>query len=122
MPRKCDGLLRGHGLLQRARIGQPDIFDGHAHQAPRHIHAILAAFQHSRQPIQRRIGVGRTHALVQRGNQVEMLFARFVVEQPSCGPSRLPRLTRVAWSFATDAASSRMLYAARASPFEWIAI
>jgi hypothetical protein len=69
------------GLLERARIGQPDVFDRHADQAARDVQAVLAGFQHARQPVERGIHIARPHRFVQRRNQVEVLFAALVVEQ-----------------------------------------
>src|ERR1035441_3749881 len=80
-PQKVSGLHHRHGLLQRARVGQPDVFDGHAHQAARDVQAVLAGLQHARQPVERGIGIARPHGFVQRRDQVVVLFARFVVEQ-----------------------------------------
>ena len=81
IPEKVDGLHRGDGLFERPRIGQADVFDRHAHQPPRDVHAILARFQHPAQPIERRIHIAGSHGLVQRRNQIEMLLAGLVVEQ-----------------------------------------
>ena len=81
MPRKCTACCAAIALFQRARIGQADVLDRHAHQAAGEIQAVFAGFEHARQPVERRVGVGGTHALVQGGNQVEVLFAALVVEQ-----------------------------------------
>ena len=70
-----------HRLLQRARVGQADVLDGHADQAARDVHAVLAGLQHARQPVQRGVHVARAHGFVQRRDQVEVLFAALVVEQ-----------------------------------------
>ncbi len=80
-PQKMDGLHGGDGLFERARIGQADVFDRHTHQPAGDIHAVLARFQHAAQPIKRGIHIARSDGFVERGNQVEMLFAGFVVEQ-----------------------------------------
>ena len=74
-------LLHRHALLERARVGEPDVLDRHAHHAPRNVHAIFARLQHARQPVKRGIGIARPHRFVQRRNQVVMLFAGLVVKQ-----------------------------------------
>ena len=63
---KMHGLLGGHGLLERARIGQADVFDGHAHQAPCDVQAVLAGLEHAGQPVEGGIGIARAHRFVQR--------------------------------------------------------
>ena len=67
--------------MQRLRRGQADILDGHAHDAAREIERIFAAGKHAAQPIKRGVGIGVAHALVQRGDQVVVLLAGFVVHQ-----------------------------------------
>ena len=78
---KIVGFFRGEAQIQRFRRGQADVFDRHAHDAPREIERIFAAGKHAAQPVKRRVGIGVAHALVQRGDQVVVLFAGFVVHQ-----------------------------------------
>ncbi len=78
---KMHRLLGGDGLLERARIRQADVFDGHADQTACDVHPVFAGLEHPGQPVKRRIGIARAHGFVQRRDQVEVLFAGFVVEQ-----------------------------------------
>jgi len=78
---EVDRLLRGHGLLQGAGVGQPDVLDRHAHQPASQVHPVFPALQHAREPVQRRVRIGRANALVQRRDEIEVLFARLIVEQ-----------------------------------------
>ncbi len=66
---------------KRVRIGQADVFDRHAHHAARDVERIFSGFEHAPQPVERGVGIAVAHRLVQRGNQVVMFFAGFVVEQ-----------------------------------------
>ncbi len=75
------GIACRHAHRERIRIGQADVFHRHAHHAPRHVERIFAGFEHASQPIERRVGIAVAHRLVQRGNQVVVLFAGLVVEQ-----------------------------------------
>src|ERR1035437_4108579 len=79
-------LLDRNALFEGARIGEADVFDRHADQAARDVEAILAGFEHAGQPVERGVRVTGAHGFVQRGNQVEMFLAAFVVEQH--GPKR----------------------------------
>ena len=74
-PDEIERLLGGERHRQRAGLGQADIFAGHAHHAPREVERVFARFEHARQPIERRVGIGIAHRFVQRGNEVEMLLA-----------------------------------------------
>ncbi len=79
---------------QRARVGQTDVLRRHAYEAARHVARVYTAVEHAHEPIQRRVGVGAAHALVQRADGVVELFAALVVaahalaqhlEQPGVG-------------------------------------
>ena len=71
------GVLGRDGLSeQRLRVGQADILDGHAHQAAGDVERILAAVEHARKPIERRIGVRAAHRFVQRADQVVVAVLR----------------------------------------------
>ena len=65
-------------MCKRARISEADVFDGHAHHAPRDVERIAAAIQHAAAPVQRRIRVRAAHGFVKRGNLVVELIAAFV--------------------------------------------
>ena len=70
---------RIQGQAQRARVGQANIFAGHAHQAARQVAWFRAAIEHAHHPVQRGVGVGTAHAFVQGGNRVVELLAPFVI-------------------------------------------
>ena len=71
----------GDGQRQRLRIGEPDVFGGEADQPARHVHRVLAGLEHPRQPVERGVRIGVAQRLVQRRDDVEVLFAALVVEQ-----------------------------------------
>jgi len=77
----------GERDAERPRVGQADILDRHAHQAPGDVERVLPARQHARQPIERAIGVRSAHRLVQRGNQIEVLLAALVVDGGAVVPA-----------------------------------
>ena len=64
---------------KRPRIGQPDVFRRHPYHTSREEQRIFAAVDHSRQPIQRSLHVAASHRLVQRRNDVVVLFTTLVV-------------------------------------------
>src|SRR5207237_6020013 len=64
---------------QGARIRQPHVLGGDAHHAAGDIQRILAPREHPRQPVERPLHVRPAHRLVQGGDEVEVLFAGFVV-------------------------------------------
>ena len=49
-----------------ARVGIANIFRCHPHHAPRHVSRIAAAIEHPGEPVQRGVGIGTAHGLVQR--------------------------------------------------------
>ena len=67
--------------MQRLGRGQANVLHRHAHDAPRHVHGVLARLQHAPQPVERGVHVRVAHALVQRGDDVVVLLALLVVEQ-----------------------------------------
>ena len=75
------GIAGGHAERKRIGIGEADVFDRHAHHAARNVERIFAGFEHAAQPVERGVGIAVAHRLVQRGDQVVVLFAGFVVEQ-----------------------------------------
>ncbi len=72
---RCDGHFHG------VRLGEANVFASHADQSSRDVQRILAGFEHARQPIEGCVRIGIAHRLMQRRNQVEMLFAGLVVRQ-----------------------------------------
>ena len=75
------GVLGGIGDHQRLRIGEADVLDGHAHHPPRHEQRVLAGIEHAREIIQRRVGIGAAHRLMQRRDQVVVAVGRLVVDR-----------------------------------------
>ena len=74
-------VLGGQRLHHRLRVGKADVLDRHPHQPPRDVEPVLAAVEHAREPVERRIRVGAAHRLVQRADQVVVPVARLVVER-----------------------------------------
>src|SRR6266851_4784275 len=81
LPEKVHRILRGEAEIQRLRSRQSDVFHRHAHDPARAVHRVFASLEHPAQPIERRIGVGVPHTLVQRRDDVVVLLALLVVEQ-----------------------------------------
>ena len=75
------GLLGAQAEVERFGSGEADVFDGHADDAAGEIERVFAGGEHAGQPIERGVGIGVAHALVQRGDEVVVLFARLVVHQ-----------------------------------------
>ena len=67
--------------LERARVGKPYVLARKAGHSPCDIDRVFARFEHSRQPIDRRVGIGIAHRLVQRRDEVVVFLAVFVIEQ-----------------------------------------
>jgi hypothetical protein len=55
----------------------------HAHQAAGDEQRVLAALQHPRQPVERRVRIAAAHRLMQRRDQVVVLLAVLVVGRPA---------------------------------------
>ena len=72
---KIDGFFGGEAEIERFRSGEADVFDGHADHAAGEIERVFAGGEHARQPIERGVGIAVAHALVQRGDEVVVLFA-----------------------------------------------
>ena len=60
------------------RVGQADVFPGHAHHAARQVARVCTTIEHAAQPVQRCIGVRTTHGFVQRRDLVIKVIAAFV--------------------------------------------
>ena len=73
------GVLGGVADQQRGGIGEADVFGGRAHEAAGDEQQILAAGDHAREPIERRVRIGAADAFVQRGDEIVVLFAVLVV-------------------------------------------
>ena len=87
-------LISRDGKLQSARIGKSHILARKAHDAPRDIQGIFARFQHACEPVNRSVGIGISHRLVERRNQIVMLLSLLVVEQRLLLQALLHRFTR----------------------------
>ena len=75
-------LIRRNGLFERAGVGKSNILGGKSHQSPRNVQRILPpALQHPRKPIERGICVGAAKGFMERGNDVVMFFAVFIVQE-----------------------------------------
>ena len=68
-------------LHDRLRIGEADILDRRPREPPQDVDRVLAAGQHPREPIERRVGVGAAQRFVQRADQVVVTLLRLVVER-----------------------------------------
>ena len=78
---EIDGVTSGHAQRERVRLGEADVFDGHADHAARDVKRIFSGFEHARQPVEGGVGIAVANRFVERGDDVVMLFAAFVVEQ-----------------------------------------
>src|SRR5439155_418888 len=76
-------LLRGDRDLQRLRVRQSDVLGGGDDQASRHEQRILAGLEHSREPVDGRVGVAASHALDERRDDVVVLVAGAVIKKMS---------------------------------------
>ena len=72
-------LIGRHTDLQRTAVGHAYILAGKAHQPSGDIQRILSRFQHARQPVHRGLHIAVAHRFVQRGDEIIMLFALFVI-------------------------------------------
>ena len=78
---KIESIACSEGEGEGAGFGEADIFTGHADDASREIQAIFAAFDHADEPIESGVGIGVAHGFVERGDEVVVLFARFIVAE-----------------------------------------
>ena len=68
-------LFGGDGHSEPLGIRVPDILRSEAHESSGNVEGILARLDHSGQPVHGRVRITVSHRLVQRGNQVVVLFA-----------------------------------------------
>ena len=78
---EIDGIARGHAQRERVRFGEADVFDRHADDAAGDVERIFSGFEHAGEPVEGGVGIAVAHGFVQRGDDVVVLFAAFVVEQ-----------------------------------------
>ena len=87
-------LRGGGGLDHRLRIGKADIFGSQNAKPPRDEKRIGAALNHPRQPVKCRVHVRVAQRFDQRGCQVVMFFAAFVVSELRAAQGFDQRLAR----------------------------
>src|SRR5579872_3102620 len=76
---KIECIHRRKSDLKCGRISEADVFAGHANETAREIERVFSGFEHAREPVESRVGIRVAHGFVQRGDEIEMLLARFVV-------------------------------------------
>src|SRR3546814_13845738 len=81
----------------RSRIGQTDVLDRHARDAPCEIRRIDAAVEHACKPVQRRIRIAAAHGFMQRRDLVVEILALLVkAAQPAANPL-FAQIGRASW-------------------------
>ena len=81
MPMKSTASLAAMHSDSAFGSASSDVFHGHPHDAPRDVERVFARFEHPPEPVERRVGIAVAHRLVERGDQVVVLFTRLVIEQ-----------------------------------------
>ncbi len=79
IPISCTAWAAATAVVQRGRVGQPDVLAGQDHQPPGDEARVLAGLDHPRQVVQRRVGVGAAHRLDEGADDVVVLVALAVV-------------------------------------------
>ena len=110
--------MAAFAITKRLRIGKPDVLDRHAHDTARDIERRLASIQHAAEIIERGIGVGAAHRLVQRADQIVVAVLRFVVDRraPLYDLLQLGAESKISSLRAARQTSSASVSAARPSP------
>ena len=72
-PDVLDGAGRRFGDEERVRIGEADVFGREDDEPARDEARVLARFEHAREPVQARIGIGAADRLDERGDDVVVL-------------------------------------------------
>ena len=78
---EIESVLSGESDGEGAGFGEADVFAGYAHHAPGEIKRVFAGFEHAHEPVKRGVRVGIADGFVESRDQVEMLFAGFVVAE-----------------------------------------
>ncbi len=78
---KIEGVFGRKSDGERAGFGEADVFAGHADQAAGEIERVFAGFEHAHEPVESGVGIGIAHGFVERGDEIEVLFAGFVVAE-----------------------------------------
>src|SRR5215467_10222249 len=76
---EVEGIFRGERDGESSGFSEADVFAGHAHHAARDVQRIFAGFDHAREPVERGVGIRVANGFVKRGDEIEVLFAGFVV-------------------------------------------
>ena len=114
-----DRVRRGDGDEERPGVGDPDVLGGVHDQPPRDVAGVLAALEHRREVVERRVGIGAADRLDERRDEVVVRVAGLVVDDgPACGlrPRRAARRAALPRRARSAQASSSVFSAARASP------
>ncbi len=82
-PHVLDRGGRGGGERERRRVGVADVLGGEDHHPPHDEPRVLAALEHHREVVQRRVGVRAAGGLDPRGDVVVVAVALLVVEDGS---------------------------------------
>src|SRR5205085_7128993 len=78
-PNEFRYLRGGGGLHHRLRVCESDVLGGEYAEAARDEERISAALNQTREPVERRVGVGISQRLDERGGKVVVLLAALVV-------------------------------------------
>ncbi len=78
---EIESVLGGESDGKSAGFGKADIFAGHAHHAAGKVERVFSRFEHAGEPIESGVGIGIADRFVQRGDEIEMFFAGFVVAE-----------------------------------------
>ena len=75
--RPDEGVGRGRrvGMVQRRWIGESDVFRRESDEAAGDVPGIFPGLDHPREPVERCVWVASAEALVQRGDQIEVVLA-----------------------------------------------
>ena len=90
---KCTACWQAVGDGERLRVGQPDVFRREDDHSPDDEERVLAGLDHSRQPVERGVGVGAANRLDERRDGVVVEVGLLVV----VGAAILQRRLDVAW-------------------------
>lgn len=75
------GLVCGNGLHKCLWVGKANVFACEANEATGEVERLFASFEHASGPVERGICIASTHGFMERGNDVVVFLASFVVQQ-----------------------------------------
>ena len=78
---EVDGVAGRQRDVERVGIGEADVLRRHADDATRDVESVFPGLEHASQPVERSVRIAVAHALVQRGDEVVVLFAGLVVHE-----------------------------------------